>query len=45
MKFLAKIHDEVIARVMPLLSDIWPVEVPLWDYDFAFSQTGIVLNI
>jgi uncharacterized hydrophobic protein (TIGR00271 family) len=42
---LDDIHNEVIARIKPILTDIWPAEAPLQDFDVAFDATGIVLNV
>jgi uncharacterized hydrophobic protein (TIGR00271 family) len=39
------IHNEVIARVKPVLTDVWPAEAPLQDFDVAFNATGLVLNV
>jgi uncharacterized hydrophobic protein (TIGR00271 family) len=42
---LEDIHHEVIARIKPILSDVWPAEAPLQDFDVAFGAAGIVLNV
>lgn len=42
---LEDIHRELIKRIQPILNNIWPTETPLQDYDLAFSQTSIVLNV
>ncbi|HUV70392.1 MAG TPA: DUF389 domain-containing protein [Terracidiphilus sp.] len=42
---LDDIHKQVIARVGPIVSGIWPAEAPLQDFDVAFDQTGIVFNV
>ena len=42
---LDQIHSEVMARIQPILSGIWPPEAPLHDFDVAFSPTGMVFNV
>jgi uncharacterized hydrophobic protein (TIGR00271 family) len=42
---LDDIHKELIARIEPILSDIWPAETPLEDFDVAFGSDGIVFNV
>lgn len=42
---LTEIHDEVIARVTPILTDIWPAEAPLQGFDVEFGSSGIVLEV
>jgi uncharacterized hydrophobic protein (TIGR00271 family) len=45
LKSLREIHDEVVARVTPILSDIWPAAAPLQDFDVAFDSAGIAFNV
>jgi uncharacterized hydrophobic protein (TIGR00271 family) len=42
---LEEIHDAVIARIKPILSDVWPAAVPLRDFDIDFSSRAIVINV
>lgn len=42
---LDQIHNEVINRIKPILSDAWPAEAPLQVFDVAFGSTGIVLTV
>jgi uncharacterized hydrophobic protein (TIGR00271 family) len=42
---LDDIHKEVIARIQPILSNIWPSEAPLQDFDVVFNPAGIVFNV
>jgi uncharacterized hydrophobic protein (TIGR00271 family) len=44
-KSLEVIRDEVLARIKPILSDVWPVEAPLQDFDVVFGSAGIVFNV
>jgi uncharacterized hydrophobic protein (TIGR00271 family) len=45
VKSLEDIHNEVVARIKPILIDAWPAEAPIQDYDVAFSPSGIVFNV
>jgi hypothetical protein len=42
---LNEIHSEVIARIKPILSDVWPAEVPLQEFDIDFSSSRIVITV
>jgi uncharacterized hydrophobic protein (TIGR00271 family) len=42
---LEDIRNAVIARITPIVTDVWPVETPLQDFDVALDSTGIVLNV
>jgi hypothetical protein len=42
---LKEIHDAVIARIKPILSDVWPADAPLRDFDIDFSSSAIVVNV
>jgi uncharacterized hydrophobic protein (TIGR00271 family) len=42
---LAEIHSELIARVQPIMQDIWPSETPLQDFDIAFAPSGIAVDV
>jgi uncharacterized hydrophobic protein (TIGR00271 family) len=44
-KSLAEIRVELIARLTPVLSAIWPPQAPLKGFDLAFTETGTVLNV
>jgi hypothetical protein len=44
-KTLAQVRAEVLARIKPALTAIWPDQAPLKDFDVAFAETGIVLNV
>jgi hypothetical protein len=35
----------VIARIKPILSDVWPAAAPLRDFDLDFSSSAIVINV
>jgi uncharacterized hydrophobic protein (TIGR00271 family) len=43
-KTLEQLHSELIDRVKPIITGLWPPEAPLRDFDLAFSATGIALN-
>jgi uncharacterized hydrophobic protein (TIGR00271 family) len=38
------IRLEVMNRIKPILSSVWPPAAPLQDFDVAFGANGIVLN-
>ena len=42
---LDEIHNEVINRIKPILSDVWPAEAPLQDFDIAFNSNGMTLTV
>ncbi len=42
---LEQIHNEVINRIKPILSEVWPAEVPIQNFDIAFSSTGTALSV
>jgi hypothetical protein len=42
---LDDIHKELIVRIKPILTGVWPPEAPLQDFSVAFDATGIVLNV
>ena len=42
---LEEIHNAVIARIKPILSDVWPAAAPLRDFDLDFSSSAIVINV
>lgn len=42
---LEQIHNEVINRIKPILSEVWPTEVPIQNFDIAFSSTGTALSV
>jgi uncharacterized hydrophobic protein (TIGR00271 family) len=40
-----QIHDELIARIQPVVEGIWPAEMPIQSFDVAFDPTGMSLNV
>ena len=44
-KSLEDIHKEVMTRIQPILSGVWPAEAPLRDFDLVFGPTGITFNV
>jgi hypothetical protein len=42
---LDEVHHEVINRIKPILSDVWPAEAPLQDFDIAFNSNGMTLTV
>jgi uncharacterized hydrophobic protein (TIGR00271 family) len=42
---LDEIHNEVINRIKPILSDVWPAEAPLQDFDIALNSNGMTLTV
>jgi len=42
---LEDLHGEVLARVKPVVTEIWPAGAPLQDFDVAFAPVGIILNV
>jgi hypothetical protein len=42
---LEEIHNAVIARIKPILRDVWPAEVPLQEFDISFSSSRIVITV
>lgn len=42
---LEDINQEVIARIQPVLSGIWPIEAPLQGFGLRFDSTGMVLTV
>jgi hypothetical protein len=44
-KSLSQIRRELIARLTPVLTAIWPSQAPFKDFDLAFAENGIVLNV
>jgi uncharacterized hydrophobic protein (TIGR00271 family) len=42
---LDEVHNEVINRIKPILSDVWPAEAPLQDFDIAFNSNGMTLTV
>jgi hypothetical protein len=42
---LEEIHNALIARIKPILSDVWPAAAPLRDFDLDFSSSAIVINV
>jgi len=44
-KSFAQIRGELLARLTPALTAIWPPQAPLAHFDLAFGENGIVLNV
>jgi uncharacterized hydrophobic protein (TIGR00271 family) len=44
-KSLAQIRAELMARLTPVLTAIWPAQAPLKNFDLAFALNGTVLNV
>jgi uncharacterized hydrophobic protein (TIGR00271 family) len=42
---LAQIHDELISRIQPVVTGIWPQEAPIQGFDVAFNAGGIAVDV
>jgi uncharacterized hydrophobic protein (TIGR00271 family) len=42
---LDELHTELIHRVQPVITAIWPSEAPLKDFDVAFAPDGISVDV
>jgi uncharacterized hydrophobic protein (TIGR00271 family) len=44
-KSLSDINAELIKRIEPVLTQVWPPEVPLKAFDLTIAKNGIILNV
>ncbi|HVZ84575.1 MAG TPA: DUF389 domain-containing protein [Terracidiphilus sp.] len=44
VKTLDQLQTELMARVQPVITAIWPQQAPLHDFDVAFSPGGIIVH-
>jgi uncharacterized hydrophobic protein (TIGR00271 family) len=42
---LEDIHNEMIARIKPVLNDVWPAEAPLQSFEISLNAAGIVVTV
>ncbi|HZL27720.1 MAG TPA: DUF389 domain-containing protein [Acidobacteriaceae bacterium] len=42
---LADVRDDLLARVQPALTAVWPAEVPVQSYALSLSADGVTLNV
>jgi len=42
---LADVRDDLLARVQPALTAVWPAEVPVQSYALSLSADGVALNV
>ncbi len=44
-KTLSQIHDELMQRISPVVTAVWPTEAPIQRFDLSFSPDGIVVDV
>jgi uncharacterized hydrophobic protein (TIGR00271 family) len=43
-KSLEEVRQEILDRITPALTRVWPPEAPLHEFDVAFDSTGLAIN-